>query len=189
MGATLETVTSDLVTEAGLKVDTGVYVSSVIAGGAAEQAGIQVGDVITAVDGEAVDSLDALEAALADKNTGDTVELTLDRDGATIPVTLTLGEASNSTALLKTGSVGDTNDPAVDSGDAEQTEGGLGAWLRDHIVLACIAGLVLLALIGTLVWWLLRRRHQGGTDADFEEGVDEGADSQPEAAEADGIQF
>ena len=50
------------------------------------------GDVITAVDGKAVESMEDLSAAVKAQKPGDKVELTVLRNGKEITVTVTLGE-------------------------------------------------------------------------------------------------
>jgi len=52
------------------------------------------GDVVTAVNGQAVDSLEDLQAGLIDRKVGDTVTLTLVRGGKTRQVKLTLDAAA-----------------------------------------------------------------------------------------------
>ena len=69
----------------------GATVGSVTAGGAAAAAGLRAGDVITAVDGTAVADADALAAAVAGHQPGETVRLTLRRGSDTSDVTATLG--------------------------------------------------------------------------------------------------
>lgn len=76
----------------------GAYVYSVNEGSCAEKAGLQIGDIITAVGGKAVASSDALKAALRSFAPGDTTELTVYRGGKTVTVTVTLDEADESTA-------------------------------------------------------------------------------------------
>jgi len=56
--------------------------------GPAERAGLQVGDVITAVNGVEVHHCDALLAALAERQPGDTMVLTVRRDGEQLTVTV-----------------------------------------------------------------------------------------------------
>ena len=58
----------------------GVYVAEILKGGAAEKADIQVGDIITKLNGERVKSIEELIAKLGKCNIGDEVELTLLRD-------------------------------------------------------------------------------------------------------------
>ena len=73
-----------------LPVDKGVMVVSVAEGGAAETAGICAGDVIVAVDGKDISSMDQLTSAKSGKKIGDTMVLTLARADGNIDVTITL---------------------------------------------------------------------------------------------------
>lgn len=57
----------------------GVYVASVVDGSGAAKAGIQQGDVITAIDGNAVTSMNELQSALDSYSAGDTVTITISR--------------------------------------------------------------------------------------------------------------
>jgi putative serine protease PepD len=70
---------------------TGAQIGSVTSGGAAKAAGVKPGDVVTAVDGAAVANADALAAAVSAHQPGDTVHLTLRRDGNAATVSATLG--------------------------------------------------------------------------------------------------
>ena len=70
---------------------SGVQVASVQSGTPADQAGLQEGDTITALDGRPVADADALAAAIAAHKPGDTVQLTVQRDGSQQTVTATLG--------------------------------------------------------------------------------------------------
>ena len=58
----------------------GVYVAEIMKGGAAEKADIQVGDIITKLNGERVKSIEELVSKLGKLNVGDEVEITLLRD-------------------------------------------------------------------------------------------------------------
>jgi membrane-associated protease RseP (regulator of RpoE activity) len=68
----------------------GLTISYVIADSPADTAGLQRGDVITAVDGTAVETPQDFHDALADKSVGDTVTLSISRDGQAQDVTATL---------------------------------------------------------------------------------------------------
>ncbi|GAB4371607.1 MAG: hypothetical protein Kow0062_07280 [Acidobacteriota bacterium] len=59
----------------------GVRVEDVVSGSAAEQAGIRPGDVLVAIDGEAVTDLRTYAKLLARHAPGDRVRLTIERDG------------------------------------------------------------------------------------------------------------
>ena len=58
----------------------------------ADDAGLQTGDVVTAVDGESIDSGDDLRAAIDGKKPGDKITLTIQRAGNERTVQVTLGQ-------------------------------------------------------------------------------------------------
>jgi putative serine protease PepD len=70
---------------------SGARLGEVTSGGAADKAGLQAGDVVTAVDGKAIASGDALVAAVRSHRPGDDVKITLTRNGKSQTVTATLG--------------------------------------------------------------------------------------------------
>ncbi len=74
-----------------LAVDSGAYVAEVTADGPAAQAGIQKGDIVTAVDGEGIASADGLIIALREHEVGDEVTLTVVRGKEETEVKVTLG--------------------------------------------------------------------------------------------------
>jgi putative serine protease PepD len=71
----------------------GLFVTSVVPGGPADQAGIQGGDVITEVDGNPARSVAVLEVATLRRSAGDTVSVTYERDGSPTTVDVTLAAA------------------------------------------------------------------------------------------------
>ena len=76
--------------DTGAPVD-GAEVADVEPGSAADEAGVRAGDVITEFDGEAIASPDDLVAAIAGRQPGDAVTLTVERDGETRSLSATLG--------------------------------------------------------------------------------------------------
>lgn len=74
------------------KDDKGVVVARVLEGGPADEAGIEKGDVITALDGTPVEDMDALRETVAAAEPGTNMKVTLMRKGRTKSVTVTLGE-------------------------------------------------------------------------------------------------
>ncbi len=69
----------------------GTTLAEVRSGTPAAEAGLQQGDVVTEFDGESVDSADELRRLVDAKSPGDKVELTIERDGDTQTVEVTLG--------------------------------------------------------------------------------------------------
>jgi len=65
--------------------------AAVVAGSPAKKAGLKEGDIVTALDGQTVDSMHQLDLLLLLHAPGDTVTLTVLRDGATKSIDLTLG--------------------------------------------------------------------------------------------------
>ena len=107
MGVGLQTITSDIASTFNMKTQGGALVEKVYPDSPAAKAGIQAGDqtvtvqgqdftiggdVIIAADGQSVTSADELIAFLTQKKPGDQVTLTVERDGKTQDVTVTLAE-------------------------------------------------------------------------------------------------
>jgi S1-C subfamily serine protease len=95
-------LTQTTASQLGLSVNKGVYIVSVVANGPAEKAGLKAGgsntdgtlvaggDVIIAVDGKAIASVEDLSAYISSKSVGDKVSLTILRNGQSITVQVTL---------------------------------------------------------------------------------------------------
>jgi S1-C subfamily serine protease len=104
------TVTPDIASAMNLNSNqTGALVAEVVTGSPADKYGLQAGsksfdlngqqvniggDVITAIDGNDVSSMDDLSAVVKAQQPGDKVELTVLRNGKEITVVVTLGERS-----------------------------------------------------------------------------------------------
>jgi len=71
--------------------DNGARLVEVVEGGPAAAAGLQPGDVVVEVEGEAIDSGGDLRSAVAEREPGDELELTVRRNGDTRDVTVELG--------------------------------------------------------------------------------------------------
>jgi serine protease Do len=108
IGVYFENIDTQVATDLGLPVTSGALIgrgtqptsitgnaaavgSGVIAGGPAAQAGLQDGDIITAIDGQAIDAEHQLDVMLLQHEPGDTVTLDVLRNGATQQIQLTLG--------------------------------------------------------------------------------------------------
>jgi putative serine protease PepD len=70
----------------------GAQVQQATAGGPAQRAGLEPGDVVTRVDGDTVQSPDDVAAAIDDNQPGDEIDVTVRRGGDERTVTVTLGK-------------------------------------------------------------------------------------------------
>ena len=92
LGVETRSVTPELATREDLAVENGALVVAVTPGGPAATAGVRAGDVIVAIVGEAIDERTPLVEALFAHRPGETVTVTLARDGQEREVQVTLAE-------------------------------------------------------------------------------------------------
>jgi S1-C subfamily serine protease len=81
LGVTIGEVTAELAEEKGLKSTRGVYVASVVEGGAANAAGLKEGDVIVKIEGVSVNASSELQEQIGRHRPGDKIALTFVRNG------------------------------------------------------------------------------------------------------------
>jgi len=90
LGISGQSIDADVAQQQGFSTQSGVLVGEVAPGAPAEQAGLQAGDVITAADGQPVTSMNELVGAVSGHAPGDTLELTVVRNGQTQDLSATL---------------------------------------------------------------------------------------------------
>ena len=100
LGIQLMHLTPELRIHFGVSEEAGVMVAKVEADSPAEQAGIQVGDILTEVDGNRIDSPMKLSRYIRGKEEGDSVSLTLWRDGSAQNVFVTITEQERNAVWL-----------------------------------------------------------------------------------------
>ena len=94
-------ITPELAKKYGLPVNSGAYLynsamySAVIADGPAAKAGLKDKDIITAVNGVKIGEAGSLSSLIGEYKPGDTVQLTVVREGNEIAVNVTLGAYSD----------------------------------------------------------------------------------------------
>jgi len=74
----------------------GARIATVTSGSPAADAGLKTGDVVTALDGTSISDAEELTVAVVAKQPGDTVKITVTRDGSTKTLTATLGTRPSS---------------------------------------------------------------------------------------------
>ena len=89
MAITAGTMNEQMAAQFNIDVTEGVFVYSVVEGGAGDKAGLRLGDVITKMNDKTLTSRQDLSAAMKGYRAGDTVTLTVYRSGQYIEVELT----------------------------------------------------------------------------------------------------
>ncbi|HJP95875.1 MAG TPA: trypsin-like peptidase domain-containing protein [Candidatus Saccharimonadales bacterium] len=104
LGVVYVSLTDDIAKQYSLSVSRGAYIppsnvlgeETIVAGGPAAKAGVKEGDIITKVDGTAIDENTSLTSLLGKHSVGDNVQLTINRGGKTVTINVTLGNAPTS---------------------------------------------------------------------------------------------
>ena len=95
LGVSMQDVTEELARTLDLPVTNGVLLTAIRDGSPAERAGLrggESGDIVTAVEGRAVDSSKDVSDLVSSKEPGDRIELEIRRGDATETVTVTLAD-------------------------------------------------------------------------------------------------
>lgn len=88
IGAVTATITPEEAKRLGLRATRGALVARVFSGAPAEAAGLKTGDIITSVEGKAVDSREAFSTYTATVASGQTIQVGVVRGGGTTTVRL-----------------------------------------------------------------------------------------------------
>jgi serine protease Do len=100
LGVTLQDVTYDTMKSLKLSTPKGALVVDVVKGGPAYAAGIKPGDVITSLDGTAVDDSGALRNAVAGAAIGKEIRIGIMRDGKSLTVPVKVGNPKEAGKML-----------------------------------------------------------------------------------------
>ena len=101
LGINIQNLTDDTAKALELNDTAGVLVSNVKSGSAADKAGVQRGDIITAINGEKTEDSNVLRNKVAGTLPGSEIRLTIMRNGKQEELTATLDEFNNETAANK----------------------------------------------------------------------------------------
>jgi serine protease Do len=117
LGINIQNITEDTAKALELSQRSGVLVSGVKAGSAAEEAGIKRGDIITAINGEKIEDSNVLRNKVAGTLPGTDIKVTVIRDGKEVELTAKLDE-------FDLGSAKKTAPGDEDNGLGPQEQGG-----------------------------------------------------------------
>jgi serine protease Do len=101
LGVVYVSLTDDIAKQYSLKATRGAYIppqnvlgqDTIVNGGPADKAGIKEGDIITKVNGQAIDDKNSVTSVLGRYSVGDAVTLTIQRGSKQLTITVTLGAA------------------------------------------------------------------------------------------------
>ena len=100
IGVFIKDINNEMAEELGLEDLNGVYVQGLTDGGAADEAGIKEGDVITKINDVEVKTAPELQEEIAQYRPGDIINIILKRDGKLATVNMTLRNKSGNTKLV-----------------------------------------------------------------------------------------
>ena len=109
MAITAGTMTAQMAAQYSIDITQGVFVYSVVDGGAGDKAGLRLGDVITKMNDTDLTSRQDMSAAMKSYRAGDTVTLTVYRNGQYITTELTFDAQPQTTGSDTEDSTDDSN--------------------------------------------------------------------------------
>ena len=154
--------------EPDLDVVEGVYIDKVADASAAEEAGLEKGDVVTEIDGKKVSKMSELQEAIAQHRPGDKVSLTYKRGKKEHKVSVTLRNTQGTTKVMEEVDLDQMGVALKPVGEEEQKALGISHGLAISAIRAGkmkAAG----ASKGTIILWVNDQKMQ--TVEDWEEAV------------------
>ncbi len=127
LGINIQNISREIAEQLELKDTKGVLVSNVQVGSAADKAGVKRGDVVKAINGEAVEDGNSLRNRVAGTQPGTEITLKIVRDGKDLEVKATLGEFDTKT---QTASNEEDSDPKGGKSEDGEQSGKLGLSLQ-----------------------------------------------------------
>lgn len=101
VGVQIRDINSEFAEELGLDEIRGIYVASVVEDGGADEAGIEEGDIIVAIDGNPINSVSELMGSVAQHSPGEIVMVDIMRDNSSFSYDVILKNQNNTTAMVK----------------------------------------------------------------------------------------
>ena len=103
LGVNISDVTDEIAAEAGLPSPNGVYVQNVLDESAADDAGLEPGDIIIRINDQMTNTTPHLMEEVAEYRPGDAIEVVFVRDGDTRSTTVVLKNKFNGTEIIAGG--------------------------------------------------------------------------------------
>jgi serine protease Do len=107
LGVNIQSVTPDIATSLGIKDSKGAMVAEIVPGGPAAKAGFEQGDIVTAIDGQAVEDATDLTRRVANVPAGQSATFSVSRLGKPMQVKVTIGTRPDQVQLA-------SNEPGKD---------------------------------------------------------------------------
>lgn len=104
IGVSISDVTAELAEEENIDDVKGVYISEIVPGGAAEEAGMKAGDVIVSFEGKKTDTAAELQEQIGRKSPGDRVRVTVKRNNRKQEYDIVLRNLAGGTDVVEAGS-------------------------------------------------------------------------------------
>ncbi len=92
IGIQYQPLNPQLVMAEGLSINQGAMLEEIVSNSPAARAGLQAGDIITAIDGKAIDDRNPLVSLLLEHVAGETITVEVLRGGQLLQTSLMLGE-------------------------------------------------------------------------------------------------
>ena len=122
LGVNIQSVTPDIASSLGIKDTKGAMVAEVVPNGPAAKAGFEQGDIVTAIDGQAVDDATDLTRKVANVPAGQSATFTVSRQGKPMQVKVTIGTRPDQVQLA-------SNEPGKDGAMAPASANAAGLGL------------------------------------------------------------
>lgn len=109
IGVNISNIDQKLVDSDGLSTTEGAYVRGLVEGGAAKEAGIKEGDIITKVEGRIINNVTQLQEQIGKYRPGDKIELSVLRDNKVKQLNVTLRDRNGNTEITRRDATASSN--------------------------------------------------------------------------------